>query len=531
MVTMSKLLDVLTNKSKMNVSQNKVADVFSSTPSSINVWIRKDVQPQLSAENVCEYIEKYRDKYKSNQDYNKFVNNIIEYLDIESSEKDALSIKFQMHKNNHPDIYEGYHSFLMELSQLALNRMMITATIPFDSSNPSRTIVGIGTEHVVAVRQDGRVFSTGANDYQQCNTHSWRDIVSVTAGWRSTLGLKKDGTCIAIGNNTVGNGELFRWNNINAVCAGVHHYLGLKTDGSVVSYGIAGYGQCNVSDWKYIKSLAAGTSHSVGLREDGTVIACGSNKEGQCEVSSWKNVIQIAASGEHTVALTKNGEILFAGNKFTFNFKNWNDVISIATGLYHVVGLKSDGTVLHTGQNACGLDAAYKWWDIKSIYAGYNTTVGIRYDGSVLITNDKYHRTYLDSSSWNIYVEPKTANNTESTFEKARNDAITTLEQINNLGLKLIPSLHSDSLDKEHSEIYDEIAQHSKNIWLSRNSILHIKPLADILLLYSSAFHDFSESFTFDKERNTYQISDTSYDNCISFLTVTKKIQGELREL
>ena len=531
MLTISRLMEALTSPAKIKISQNKLANCFNTSTSTINAWVNKDTQPHLTADDIYKGINDCRVQYPTYQNETDFVEKIINCLDIDPWEKDSLEMEFNIYKNRYPSDGTCSSKFLKHLIQMALEKKEIGSSLAYDPFDPVHPVVGIGIEHVIAALDDGRVVSSGANDYQQCETHAWRDIISVSAGWRSSLGLKSDGTCVVVGKNTVGDGEIFRWRNLTAVCCGPFHFLGLKRDGTVVSYGLGGDGQRDVSDWRHVKALAAGIHHTVGLCEDGSVLACGSNREGQCEVSSWKNVKQIAAAGEHTVALTKEGTILYAGDPYIYDFSGWKDVQSIATGIYHIVGLKKDGTVLLTGQTIGGLDSVYKWWDMKAIYAGFYTTAGIHADGSVWITNDKYNRTHLNTSSWNIHDEHTPKDSGLSPFEAARKEVISILENIRDTGFRLVPALRNSVLDAENADRLEEIRKLCRDSWDYREKIMEIKPLADMILSYNAAFLDFSRMFSVDETRECVAVSENAYDACIEFLTAVRMLLMDVRSI
>lgn len=58
-----------------------------------------------------------------------------------------------------------------------------------------------GARHCAVVFQNGTVFAWGDNDWGQCNTQDWTDIVAVAVGAYHTVGLKRDGTLVSTGAN------------------------------------------------------------------------------------------------------------------------------------------------------------------------------------------------------------------------------------------------------------------------------------------------------------------------------------------
>ena len=59
---------------------------------------------------------------------------------------------------------------------------------------------GEATRHWAVVLKMGRV-AWGDNDWGQCNTQDWTDIVAVAVGTYHTVGLKRDGTLVSTGAN------------------------------------------------------------------------------------------------------------------------------------------------------------------------------------------------------------------------------------------------------------------------------------------------------------------------------------------
>ena len=74
--------------------------------------------------------------------------------------------------------------------------------------------VSAGWNHTVGLRADGTVVATGSNDYGECDTDSWTDIVAVSTGAFHTVGLRSDGTVVATGSNDSGQCDVSSWTNI-----------------------------------------------------------------------------------------------------------------------------------------------------------------------------------------------------------------------------------------------------------------------------------------------------------------------------
>ena len=249
-----------------------------------------------------------------------------------------------------------------------------------------RESVAAGDRHTVGLRSDGTVVATGENEYGQCDTESWSDIVAVAAGCFDTVGLRSDGTVVAIGSNAEGQRDVSDWTDIVAVAAGGDHTAGLRLDGTVVAVGQNDDGRCDVSDWTDIVAVAAGDRHTVGLRSDGTVVATGENEYGQCDTESWSDIVAVAAGCFDTVGLRSDGTVVAIGSNAEGqrDVSDWTDIVAVAAGGDHTAGLRLDGTVVAVGQNDDGRCDVSDWTDIVAVAAGDRHTVGLRSDGTVV---------------------------------------------------------------------------------------------------------------------------------------------------
>lgn len=109
--------------------------------------------------------------------------------------------------------------------------------------------------HIVGLKSNGTVVATGSNDYGECDTQGWRNIVEVAAGFGYTIGLKVDGTVVAVGKNDNGQCDVNEWTDIVAISVSNYCTVGLKSDGTVVATGNSQLGQCNVSGWKLFNNI------------------------------------------------------------------------------------------------------------------------------------------------------------------------------------------------------------------------------------------------------------------------------------
>lgn len=262
-------------------------------------------------------------------------------------------------------------------------------------------------ETTIAVKKDGTVYAAGNNEYGQCNTENWDNIVSIDGYKNYTVGVKNDGTICSIGKNS---NEIKAWNNVVQISSGNFHTVGLMSNGNVVASNANKYNLDNVCNWKNIIKISTNDAHTVGLTSDGRVLTVGSNYDGQCDVSDWNDIISIAAGNNFTVGLKKDGTVVAVGNNDDgqCDVSDWSNIIEIAAGSNHTVGLKSDGTVVAVGNNACSQCNVSQWADIAAIAAGGYNTAAIRKDGTVIVFgNNEYGQCNTDG--WTDVKIPKAA--------------------------------------------------------------------------------------------------------------------------
>jgi len=190
------------------------------------------------------------------------------------------------------------------------------------------TAVSLGCSHIAVLKTGGFVDAFGGNDFKQCNTQEWRDIIAISAGQFHTVGLRCDGTVISVGHNEYGQCETQEWRNIVDISAGFGHTVGIKADGSAIAAGNKNMAHCATQNWQDIVAVSAGMVHTVGLKADGTVVAAGSNNLGQCNVQNWRNYIAVCAGLFNTVGLKANGTVVVCGeNKFgQCNTQSWRNI-------------------------------------------------------------------------------------------------------------------------------------------------------------------------------------------------------------
>lgn len=148
--------------------------------------------------------------------------------------------------------------------------------------------ISAGFRHVLGLRTDGTVVAAGDNTYGQCNVSSWNEVVAVKADHHISLGIIANGNILVAGRGINEHTNLKQFNNIiDAIIfcdyTGIYDpfqftIIGLRRDGTIVTYGINNYEYNGLENWhgiKYIAPLWVGSVHPIiaGIKEDSVIYA------------------------------------------------------------------------------------------------------------------------------------------------------------------------------------------------------------------------------------------------------------------
>lgn len=231
------------------------------------------------------------------------------------------------------------------------------------------TAVFAATSHSLALKEDGTVWSWGDNAQAQLGSGALTprtrttpgqvlglsDVAAVAAGTNHSLALKEDGSVWAFGYNNkgqLGDGtttvrrptpvEVSEMTNATAIAAGANYSLALKADGTVWAWGDNSYGQLGdgttsnrsgpvqTSELTNVKAIAAGIDQSMALKQDKTIWTWGYNGSGELGDGTTSN----RSSPVQVSGLTK--------------------IKSISGGFYHSAALGQDRTIWAWGLNSYG---------------------------------------------------------------------------------------------------------------------------------------------------------------------------------
>ncbi len=289
--------------------------------------------------------------------------------------------------------------------------------------------IAAGTSHTAVLRSDGTVWTFGSNIYAALGRNALvspdpnpvpgfvpglTGVTAIVAGSDHTVALRSDGTVWTFGLNAAGQlgsvtlpvsvqdqvaAQVPGLTSVTAIAAGAYHTLALRSDGTVWSFGdnrsgdlgrttgSSGYNPnaAPVPGLTGVTALAAGYYHTVLLRSDGTVWAFGDNRSGQLgwattpafspglvptRVSGLRDVTAIAAGGYRTAVLRSDGTVWTFGlnsygelgritaplfqDQFPAQVPGLTNVTAIAAGAEHTLALRADATVWSSGGIGAG---------------------------------------------------------------------------------------------------------------------------------------------------------------------------------
>lgn len=195
------------------------------------------------------------------------------------------------------------------------------ATVPVQANNISdvKAVVASSNASVVLLN-NGSVWAWGSNNIGQLGVDSdavteslvpmrvagLDSVTAIAGGSNHFLALKSDGTVWSWGSNSgdaLGTGvflyqkapkQVPGLTNIVKIFAGPSNGFAVRNDGTVFGWGSNGFGQLGlgttgntvptpveIASLKNAKKIAAADSHTLVLKNDGTVWSCGSNRDGR----------------------------------------------------------------------------------------------------------------------------------------------------------------------------------------------------------------------------------------------------------
>ncbi len=227
--------------------------------------------------------------------------------------------------------------------------LVIFFCVPASAQEIRHRHISAFLDFLVAVQADGTVKALGNNDFGQCDTQDWRDVIEVATGLYHTLGLKKDGTVYAAGDNSDG--------------------------------------QCDVKDWADIVMIAASMTQSMGLKRDGTVVYAGSPSEtyiDQETLKAWRDIVWIGMAYD-LFGIDKNGRIY---STFRADMRSVRGAVAVCQIDDYAYILMDDGTLvsadLHDPEEPVKKENVKYWSDLCQLGSLGGNLLAVRKDGTVV---------------------------------------------------------------------------------------------------------------------------------------------------
>ncbi len=229
------------------------------------------------------------------------------------------------------------------------NAIKNVMNIPSEVQNANIVMAAAGTDHCVAIGDDGKVYAWGNYDLGQYGrdgrmlgqfpqpdelingTIDVANIKQLICGTQMTAILMNDG-------------ELYAWGNASSNCMNLESiFKAIKKDGIKLS------------------EVCFTTTNMFGITEDGQFIT-GNNKQyeyynGQNtkEYIGSRKAVDIASTGDSIVILLDDGEIISLGSiKTSPVVSEGEKILSVEAGSRHFVMLTESGKVISWGSGALG---------------------------------------------------------------------------------------------------------------------------------------------------------------------------------
>lgn len=273
--------------------------------------------------------------------------------------------------------------------------------------------VAAGTQHSVALKEDGTVVAWGRNHAGQVGDGSTTDrwspvtittgVVAIAAGTQHTLAVKADGTVVGWGsrlNGRLGNSQtsgnylsptaITGIANAVGVAAGDAFSLVLKADGTVLAFGDNTHGQLadgtttqrtspvTAIGLNGVTAIEAGATHALAIQTNaagaGWLWAWGRNHLGQVadgstlprstpvRVALASSAFAIAAADDATAVLTADGRISTAGSNADGQLGLGTTAIASATSPTLVTALVGIRTLAAGAEHVLAQDAIGRVW-------------------------------------------------------------------------------------------------------------------------------------------------------------------------
>jgi len=221
-------------------------------------------------------------------------------------------------------------------------------------------------------------------------------VVSAAAGTNHSLALRDDGTLWAWGRNEhgqLGDGTLldryapvYVMDSVTYIAAGIHFSFAIKDDGTLWAWGQNDFGQLGdgttvmrntpVKIMENVQHVASGWGHTMVLDNTGVLWAWGYNAFGQIGDGTrvvrylptiiMEDVVYISAGQDHSLAIMSDNSLWSWGNNISGQLGDGttdtqhkpvlvlHDVRYVSGGAQHTMAIRVDGSLYTWGRNLEG---------------------------------------------------------------------------------------------------------------------------------------------------------------------------------
>ena len=272
--------------------------------------------------------------------------------------------------------------------------------VPAQLKNNAQDL-SVGSSFSVGLDKDGNVYEWGTFPNEKLkkipSSSETGKLVQVSAGLDHVLAVNEDGQLFTWGNDRMGLASIpmelrTGGNDIKQIYAGYQISLALTEDGEMYNWGSDYLLSISYPEGVQgnIDKFAASTNIVMVLTKDGEVVPLTNKSSAYTKIPEeiQGNVVDLALTDECAAAVTSDGRVYTWGNNIKKGLDVPEDiqgqVVSVTGGRYHFTAVLQDGTVRSWGDNTHGQANAPKGVTVSSVDSGYYANYAITEDGSVV---------------------------------------------------------------------------------------------------------------------------------------------------
>ena len=262
--------------------------------------------------------------------------------------------------------------------------------------------MSVGSSFSVGLDKDGNVYEWGTFPNEKLknipSASETGKLVQISAGLDHVVAVNEEGQVFTWGNDRMGLSNIpmelrTGGNNIKQILAGYQISLALTEEGEMYNWGSEYLLRITYPEGVQgnIDKFAASTNIVMVLTKDGEVVPLTTKTSAYTNIPEeiQGNAIDLAITDESAAAVTSDGRVYAWGNnvKKSLNVPEeiQGQVASISAGRYHYTAILKDGTVVSWGDNTHGqASAPGSATSVASVDAGYYANYAIQEDGNVV---------------------------------------------------------------------------------------------------------------------------------------------------